>query len=85
MISHRTTIEPKLASGKTLVDLNVTAKTPALKWEVMLVRGSLPEVYLASVVTYLPIEDWAALHGYEVMHIYGGTRRALPWERTNII
>lgn len=76
---------PQLPSGRTMVELNATVQAPALKWEVMLTQGSSPEIYLGSVVTYLPIEDWAQLNGFEVFHIYGGTRRAMPWERTVIL
>lgn len=77
--------QPVLPSGRTMVELNATVQQPALKWDVWLTQGNSPEIFLGSVVTYLPIEDWATLNGFSVLHIYGGTRRAMPWERTSIL
>lgn len=43
------------------------------------------EVMLGHIVTHLELDDYCAMHGYQLVKLQFGTRRAFPHERTELI
>ncbi len=81
-----TGFSPTIVEHKKAINAETFLTRMRTVWEVWMTQANSPErdIFFGSVVTYLPIEDWATFNGFKVFHICG-TRRALPWERTSIL
>jgi hypothetical protein len=60
-------------------------KAQPFLYNVVVCRADETEVMLGHIVTHLELDDYCALHGYQLVKLQFGTRRALAHERTELI